>query len=100
LNDGQLLGEGIVAGVAGLGYNGVLVEVADMQCSLYFDTTYGGDDGYTDSLRCYVTLRDEFADEDWGLADAPAVDASTQVIAAFIAAATRTVVEQVLRQRS
>lgn len=48
----------------GMGYDGIAVGLAE-GFGVYFDTTYGGDDGYTEGLRTYVTLRDGNVDDDW-----------------------------------
>ena len=98
LNGGRLP-EGLVASEgAGMGYDGVVVEARDLDLVLYFDSTFGGDDGHSDTLRCYVTIAGVCVDHGWGLPDAPKVGAPELDLVAFISAATQVVVERVLRE--
>jgi len=45
---------GVIADPA-MGFHGVAVRVHATKGEWYFDTTWGGDDGYTEYVRCYYT---------------------------------------------
>jgi hypothetical protein len=85
LLDGKIP-EGEVQVGLGMGLEGITVIFGDPGSYIYFDTTFGGDDGYTPHLRTYVTIGDKgdcTGDATWDCTG-PTLEASDDLLAGWI----------------
>ena len=67
-----------------MGFDGVMVLHHETGGDFYFDTTFGGDDGFTDYVRFYYTFSDGECLDDQAVHDNPLLSDSPLKIAKWI----------------